>query len=293
MQHSQDHRHPEGPDRDWSGEPDVGRVGPQGEALILELQRLRQALNGERGDGRHPPGWSGRGEARKRQAPRKPQPPRPRRKPKSTVKFAIDICLKPFGIKAPPVEAEDDVRPLVEPGVPPLHRQSPPIFQSDPVYMDLRNPIPDMTAREDSPLSEIEGERAATPAAPPKANTAVAELVGKCRNGLMTGAAFILDRDGAAPPADAADHSLQTGVRWAFEHELRVGIRVLLVAGILGGGWAAFVPLAGAVVVPGNLVVQSNVKNIQHPTGGVVADIDVQDGSRVQTGERREPACKW
>ena len=37
--------------------------------------------------------------------------------------------------------------------------------------------------------------------------------------------------------------------------------------------------------VPGNLVVQSNVKNIQHPTGGIVAEIDVQDGSRVQTGE--------
>jgi HlyD family secretion protein len=151
--------------------------------------------------------------------------------------------------------------------------------------MDLRKPTPDMTARADSPLSEIEGERAGASAAPAKANTAVAELVGKCRNGLMTGAAFILDRDGAAPPADEADHSLQTGVRWAFEHELRVGIRVLLVGGILGGGWAAFVPLAGAVVVPGNLVVQSNVKNIQHPTGGVVADIDVQDGSRVQTGE--------
>ena len=284
MQHSQDHRHIDGPDRNWNREADVDRVGPQGEALILELQRLRQALNGERGDGRHPPGASGRGEARKRQPPRKPQPLRPKRKPKSTVKLAIDICLKPFGIKAA-VEAEDNVRPLVEPGVPPLHRHSPPIFQSDPVYMDLRKPTPDMTARADSPLSEIEGERAGASAAPAKANTAVAELVGKCRNGLMTGAAFILDRDGAAPPADEADHSLQTGVRWAFEHELRVGIRVLLVGGILGGGWAAFVPLAGAVVVPGNLVVQSNVKNIQHPTGGVVADIDVQDGSRVQTGE--------
>jgi HlyD family secretion protein len=284
MQHSQDHRHIDGPDRNWNREADVDRVGPQGEALILELQRLRQALNGERGDGRHPPGASGRGEARKRQPPRKPQPLRPKRKPKSTVKLAIDICLKPFGIKAA-VEAEDNVRPLVEPGVPPLHRHSPPIFQSDPVYMDLRKPMPDMTARADSPLSEIEGERAGASAAPAKANTAVAELVGKCRNGLMTGAAFILDRDGAAPPADEADHSLQTGVRWAFEHELRVGIRVLLVGGILGGGWAAFVPLAGAVVVPGNLVVQSNVKNIQHPTGGVVADIDVQDGSRVQTGE--------
>ena len=284
MQHSQDHRHIDGPDRNWNREADVDRVGPQGEALILELQRLRQALNGERGDGRHPPGSSGRGETRKRQPPRKPQPLRPKRKPKSTVKLAIDICLKPFGIKAA-VEAEENVRPSVEPGVPPLHRHSPPIFQSDPVYMDLRKPTPDMTARADSPLSEIEGERAGASAAPAKANTAVAELVGKCRNGLMTGAAFILDRDGAAPPADEADHSLQTGVRWAFEHELRVGIRVLLVGGILGGGWAAFVPLAGAVVVPGNLVVQSNVKNIQHPTGGVVADIDVQDGSRVQTGE--------
>jgi HlyD family secretion protein len=284
MQDSQDHRHLDGRDRNWSGEPDADRVGPQGEALILELQRLRKALNAERGDGRHPSGSSARGETRKRQAPRKPQPLRPRRKPKSTVKLAIDICLKPFGIKAA-AEAEDDVRPSVEPGLPPLHRQSPPIFQSDPVYMDLRKPMPDMTAREDLPLAEIESERAGALAAAPKANAAVAELVDKCRNGLMTGAAFILDRDGAAPPADGTDHSLQTGVRWAFEHELRVGIRVLLVAGILGGGWAAFVPLAGAVVVPGNLVVQSNVKNIQHPTGGVVADIDVQDGSRVQTGE--------
>jgi HlyD family secretion protein len=284
MQYSQDHRHLDGSDRSWSGEPDGGRVGPQGEALILELQRLRQALDGERGGGRHPPGSSGRGEARKRQAPRKPQPLRPRRKPKSTVKRAIDLCLKPFGVKAP-VQVEDGSNPLVEPAVPPLHRQSPPIFQSDPVYMDLRHPAADMTAREDSPLSEIEGERVVAPATRPEVNTAVTELIGRCRNGLMAGAAFVLDRDGAAPPADGADHSLQTGVRWAFEHELRVGLRVLLVGGILGGGWAAFVPLAGAVVVPGNLVVQSNVKNIQHPTGGVVADIDVQDGSRVQTGE--------
>lgn len=285
MRHSQDHRYLDGSDRNRSGEPDVDRIGPQGEALILELQRLRLALDGERGDGRHPPGPSGRGEARKRQIPPKPQPHRSRRKSKSKVKLAIDICLKPFGIKAP-VQAEDDARPLVEPVVPPLYRQSPPIFQSDPTHMDLRKPMPEIPVLEGSPPSGIgEGEHVVAPLALPKVNTAVAALIGKCRSGLMTGAAFILDRDGAAPPADGTDDSLQTGVRWAFEHELRVGLRVLLVAGILGGGWAAFVPLAGAVVVPGNLVVQSNVKNIQHPTGGVVADIDVQDGSRVQTGE--------
>jgi HlyD family secretion protein len=44
-------------------------------------------------------------------------------------------------------------------------------------------------------------------------------------------------------------------------------------------------PLAGAVVVPGNLVVQSNVKAIQHPTGGVVAEIKVQNGTRVSAGD--------
>jgi HlyD family secretion protein len=44
-------------------------------------------------------------------------------------------------------------------------------------------------------------------------------------------------------------------------------------------------PLAGAVVVPGNLVVQSNVKTIQHPTGGVVAQIAVHNGMRVSVGD--------
>jgi membrane fusion protein, type I secretion system len=264
-------------------EPDAERIGPQGEALILELQRLRQALDAERGDVR--PGPSGRAEARKRPTPRKPQPLRPRRKPKSTVQLALDICLKPFGIKA--AAGEEDVKPPVEPVAPPFHRQSPPIFQSDPVFMDLERPKAEMPSLGNTPPSHSgEGEPVVASATAPRANAAVTELIGKCRDGLMAGAAFILDRDGAAPPAEGADDSLQTGVRWAFEHELRVGLRVLLVGGIVVGGWAAFVPLAGAVVVPGNLVVQSNVKNIQHPTGGIVADIDVQDGSRVQTGER-------
>ena len=60
---------------------------------------------------------------------------------------------------------------------------------------------------------------------------------------------------------------------------------MLLVAVLLAGGWGVLMPLAGAVVVPGNLVVQSNVKTIQHPTGGVVAEIAVHDGTRVATGD--------
>jgi HlyD family secretion protein len=79
--------------------------------------------------------------------------------------------------------------------------------------------------------------------------------------------------------------SLALRTRWSFENELRVGLRILLVAIVVGGGWFVFVPLAGAVVVPGNLVVQSNVKTIQHPTGGVVAEIKVHNGTRVQAGD--------
>ncbi len=71
----------------------------------------------------------------------------------------------------------------------------------------------------------------------------------------------------------------------AFENELRTGLRVLLVVGLLAGGLAVLMPMAGAVVVPGNLVVQSNVKAIQHPTGGVVAEIPVHNGQRVATGD--------
>lgn len=271
MRHSEDDRYPGGSEPNWSGEPHVDHIGPQGEALIIELQRLRHALDGERGARQRSRAPSGRAEAHKRQAPRQPQALRPRRKPKSKVKLAIDICLKPFGIKAPPEAQELPVEPVVSPP----HRQSPSILPSDPVAMDLEKPGPNMSAL----------ENAFAPTAAPKVNTAVTELITRCRNGLMTGADFILDRGDAAAPPEGTQDSLQTGVRWAFEHELRVGLRVLLVAGILGGGWAAFVPLAGAVVVPGNLVVQSNVKNIQHPTGGVVAEIKVRDGTRVQAGD--------
>ena len=47
----------------------------------------------------------------------------------------------------------------------------------------------------------------------------------------------------------------------------------LLVGGV--GGWAAATELAGAVIAPGQLVVDSNVKKVQHPTGGVVGELRV------------------
>jgi hypothetical protein len=38
------------------------------------------------------------------------------------------------------------------------------------------------------------------------------------------------------------------------------------------GGWASTAEISGALIAPGSLVVDSNVKKVQHPTGGVVGD---------------------
>lgn len=51
------------------------------------------------------------------------------------------------------------------------------------------------------------------------------------------------------------------------------------------GLWAATAPLSGAVIASGKVVVESNVRRVQHPSGGVVAEIRVKEGDRVRAGE--------
>lgn len=57
-------------------------------------------------------------------------------------------------------------------------------------------------------------------------------------------------------------------------------IAILLVGGL--GGWAATTELSSAVIATGTLVVNSNVKKVQHLTGGVVAALLVRDGDVVR-----------
>lgn len=60
-------------------------------------------------------------------------------------------------------------------------------------------------------------------------------------------------------------------------------ISFALVPGI--GGWAALTSFSGAVIAPGQLVVESDVKKVQHPTGGVIGELLVKDGDRVRAGD--------
>jgi HlyD family secretion protein len=68
--------------------------------------------------------------------------------------------------------------------------------------------------------------------------------------------------------------------------------RLLLAAGggvalflIAVGGWATMTEFSGAVVASGSLVVESELKKVQHPTGGVVSELRVRDGDRVAAGD--------
>jgi HlyD family secretion protein len=58
---------------------------------------------------------------------------------------------------------------------------------------------------------------------------------------------------------------------------------IVLVLGI--GGWAVTTELSGSVIASGQLVVDSNVKKVQHPIGGVVGELRVKDGDRVKKGD--------
>ena len=60
-------------------------------------------------------------------------------------------------------------------------------------------------------------------------------------------------------------------------------LSVLLVFGV--GGWAATATLSSAVIAGGDLVVDSSAKKVQHPTGGVVGELRVRNGDRVEAGD--------
>jgi HlyD family secretion protein len=67
----------------------------------------------------------------------------------------------------------------------------------------------------------------------------------------------------------------------------RLGFGFFLIALLLAscGVWATTTSIAGAVIASGTVVVDSNVKKVQHPAGGIVAEIPVKNGDRVGAGD--------
>ena len=63
------------------------------------------------------------------------------------------------------------------------------------------------------------------------------------------------------------------------------GVLVVALLVVVVGGWASTTQIAGALIAEGSIVVDTNVKKVQHPTGGVVGKLFVQDGDQVKAGQ--------
>lgn len=73
--------------------------------------------------------------------------------------------------------------------------------------------------------------------------------------------------------------------KWSARRHLVVGF-IALAALVVGlGGWSAMANIAGAIVASGMIEVEANRQVVQHPEGGVVGEILVDDGDEVEAGD--------
>jgi HlyD family secretion protein len=283
MRPGQDTLHPNEPAQRAARDPNPAAYGSQGAALILELERLRRDLDREIRSNQHAP--RARRPAPDTSArPTRTKTSRLKRRKKGKVGRVIDYCLEQVGLKSVVPAERRREPPDAAPVTPPRH-PSPSLAPWRPLSMDLTKPGPEIPARDAAHQSMVLANPQLKLSGPPARGTTVGRLLRIGCTGLIAGGAFLLNRRAQDPANDRADVGLMTHAGWSFENQLRTGLRILLLATVLGGGWLALVPLAGAVVVPGNLVVQSNVKTIQHLAGGVVAEIKAANGARVAAGD--------
>jgi HlyD family secretion protein len=71
----------------------------------------------------------------------------------------------------------------------------------------------------------------------------------------------------------------------SIRSHLIAGLALTAFVGIGIGGWASATQITGAVIGNGQLVVESSVKKVQHPTGGVVGELRVRNGDHVEAGD--------
>ena len=102
-------------------------------------------------------------------------------------------------------------------------------------------------------------------------------LVGAVTERARTIAAALPWGLGQAGPTTSASESIQ---RHVVAGSILVGV---LVIGL--GGWASTAQISGALIAQGSIVVDTNVKKVQHPTGGVVGELFVRDGDHVKAGD--------
>jgi len=283
-------------------------VGLQGAALIRELRRVQMYLESERFREceRFPhavdvrPAHSGSDHERSVGS----------RAPPKSANRAFDSLLNVLGLRRrKPICAEGSARlhGKTPQATRPLRQEANVLFHPWPKQNPERRPCPSSSTKMESGHSRHVGAQHSAGKAP---QVSLLDRIGirspaKVRNGLRSGFvakletmrsiraferlraafAFLVSRARVCGLEDGSEPDLSARLAHTFEGELKIGLRVLILGiGILGG-WSVLVPLSSAVIVPGTVVVESNLKKIQHPTGGVVANIPVRDGMHVSAGD--------
>lgn len=94
-----------------------------------------------------------------------------------------------------------------------------------------------------------------------------------------------MDEMPAPAAVDTGDQLHKVRHTWPARRYVFTGLLtlLLLVGGI--GYWAMATSISGAVIASAELRVESKAKEVAHPEGGIVGDIFVRDGVRVEAGQ--------
>ena len=86
-------------------------------------------------------------------------------------------------------------------------------------------------------------------------------------------------------PQGAAPQKTTAGAGWTARGPLMLGwvSLAILVGGF--GLWSVLTELSGAVIAPGQVEVEQNRQVVQHPDGGVVAEVVIEEGQEVAAGD--------
>ncbi|GAB2209193.1 HlyD family type I secretion periplasmic adaptor subunit [Roseibium sp. ROS1] len=95
----------------------------------------------------------------------------------------------------------------------------------------------------------------------------------------------MFDQVEASPQSSSTSTNADDMLRHTVRNHLLFALllTIVIIGGI--GGWAAFTEISGAVVSSGTIVVESNIKQVQHREGGIVRDIRVKNGDVVEAGD--------
>ena len=83
----------------------------------------------------------------------------------------------------------------------------------------------------------------------------------------------------------SANQPAPNAAAWSARQPIWTGVATIALLIAFFGGWGMLTTISGAIVAPGVIQVEQNRQVVQHPDGGVVAEIAVQEAQTVKAGD--------